>query len=66
MKTIFEWFKQLPEPEQSHAISNTGIKERFVEVPSLLEALNKGFTWHTSPQGHDYWEKLHERYANNS
>lgn len=55
-KTIREWFEELPEPYRSEAIDNC--KRCDNEEVSLPDALQAGFNWSTSKQGHSYWSKL--------
>lgn len=65
MKTIEQWFNELPEPYRSQALENTLNQwgEKILKAPahSIKLALLTGFTWEDTPkeQGHRYWEKLY-------
>lgn len=57
MKTIKDWFEELPEPYRSEAINNI----RKSEANSLSDALDIGFDWGRTKQGYEYWYKLFEK-----
>lgn len=63
MKTFREWFKELPGPYGEQAIANCK-KQRsrdFIdeEVKDLATAIDMGFTWNSTKEGHDYWKNIH-------
>jgi hypothetical protein len=61
-KTLRQWFDMFPEPYRKQAIENTielEGKERLEETDkNAVEAINGGFVWKQSPQGHDYWSEF--------
>jgi hypothetical protein len=59
IKTM-EFFNQLREPEKSQAIAN--YDENYVNVipDKLFKALNCGFEWMNSPEGHNYWNNIND------
>lgn len=57
-QTIIEWFNQLQEPHKSQAITNLREDRRLRFVDCMSEAIDKGFTWDETPQGHSYWQDL--------
>lgn len=62
MKTIEEWYNELPEDVREKAINNTSeslLKERD---ESIEDALFGGFTWAETPEGHKYWENIKNNY----
>jgi len=63
MKTIKEWFEQLPQPQRFEAINNVindrGAKKLLSTTDSLTDALTIGFYWRESPEGDLYWRKLY-------
>ncbi len=59
MKTVVEYFNELPEPYRSQAIENS--KSNFTQdvvVVNLEAAISGAFTWEHSPQGREYWADL--------
>ena len=66
MKTIEQWFNELPEPYRSQALENTlnqfGKKRLKVHKLNIREALSSGFIWNDTPkkQGHNYWYNFYE------
>jgi hypothetical protein len=59
MKTILEWYEELPEPIRSQAIKNCDRCLR--EVDSLTNAISRGFEWEPSPEKHDYWHDVYSK-----
>lgn len=68
MKTIEQWFNELPEPYRSQALENTlnqygkyGEKKLKVHEPSIKDALLVGFIWKDTPkeQGYEYWSNFY-------
>ncbi len=76
MKTIYEWLNELPQPYKSQALYNFGVQmhrykfeeperyERFStnKFEYMCEAINWSSTWERTPQGHDYWNRIHSEY----
>lgn len=61
-KTPEQWFQMLREPYRSEAIAN--INKHYFDYKenpnSTDDALFYSFEWRNSPQGHTYWEEIHE------
>ena len=51
-----EWFNTLEEPYKSKALKNCKPHLLKREEKDVFDALQAGFTWSTSPEGHKYWE----------
>ena len=70
MKTIIEWYSLLPEPLKSQAFENAincnhiDIFNR--EVPSMYDAIDKGFIWDNTPQSSDTWLRVTEQWDNDT
>jgi cobalamin biosynthesis Mg chelatase CobN len=60
MKTILEWYEELPEPIRSQAIANYDY-ENSVAI-TLSGAIATGFNWGTTPEGFDYWSDSQNTY----
>jgi hypothetical protein len=58
MKKISEWLNELPEPYRTQAIANQEWQD--YEVNRLSGAIANAFSWHDSPQGHEYWHELYD------
>jgi len=58
MKTIAEWFLELPEGVKQKALSNLNQEVKDVKVTSLRTALARGFSWNDAPEGLLYWESV--------
>ena len=58
MKTIEEWFLELPEGVKQKALSNLNQEVKDLKVTSLRTALARGFSWNDSPEGLLYWESV--------
>lgn len=62
MKTIKEWFDQLPQPQRHEAINNV-INQHSPEhltanTFSLSNALRISFSWEDTDEGFLYWFKI--------
>jgi hypothetical protein len=61
-KTLRKWFEMFPEPYRTQAIENTIELEGKARLEytdkNAVEAINGGFVWKQSPQGHDYWSEF--------
>ena len=66
MKTILEWYEELPEPIRSQAIANYDPSYRNMseEVKSLSEAFIDGFSWGRSNEGFTYWNDIDDKAEN--
>jgi len=70
MKRIIEWYSLLPETLKSQAFENAincnqvDIFNR--EVPSMHDAIDKGFIWDNTPQRSDYWLRIIEQWDDNT
>ena len=76
MKTIYEWLNELPQPYKSQALYNFGayLEAHRVRYPLkyqsmkaetyeyMCEAINRSSTWEQTPQGHEYWSRIHDQY----
>lgn len=60
MKTILEWYQELPEPYRTQAIKNCVDGRGQVEVESRNLAISGGFDWWTSPEGGRYWSEFNK------
>jgi len=58
MKTIEEWFLELPEGVKQSALSNLNQEVKDLKVTSLRTALARGFMWNETPEGVLYWESV--------
>ena len=58
MKTIEEWFLELPEGVKQKALSNLNQEVKDLKVTSLRTALARGFSWNDTPEGLLYWESV--------
>jgi hypothetical protein len=60
MKTILEWYEELPEPIRSQAIANYDpiYRDNNSEANSLRNAIIDGFSWGRSTEGFDYWNDI--------
>ena len=59
MKTILEWYEELPEPIRSQAIAN--YDGEYLVADSLTNAISRGFYWGKSPEGQDYWQDIENK-----
>lgn len=53
--TVKEWFNTLPSPYKQQALNNMAMHNMNERAGSSWEALNIGFSWASSIEGHDYW-----------
>jgi hypothetical protein len=63
MKTVKEWFEELPEPYKSKALLCIQEQERYKEsnweCGKMSAAIYHGFSWALSDQKGDYWNNLY-------
>lgn len=57
-QTIQDWFNLLLEPFKSQALGNLKEEGRTKIVDSMSDAINRGFTWEETSQGHAYWSNI--------
>lgn len=60
MKTIKEYLNELPEPYKTQALKNIESIKTDCFAISLEDAILGAFLWDFSPEGHDYWQDLHD------
>jgi hypothetical protein len=71
MKTYVDWFNELPEPYRTQALENVRSgrcehSHRYEETDtfiSMAEAITMTMHWSATPQGHEYWNELYDRYS---
>lgn len=64
MKTILEWYEELPSPIREQAIENYYKEElgnRKKKVYDIYEAIFYWFHWNDSPEWGDYWYNIFEK-----
>jgi len=61
-KSVKAWLEELPEEIKDQAISNTkpALLEENAIAESLREAVLGAFIWGETPEGHKYWQEIHE------
>jgi hypothetical protein len=65
-KTVKERFEELPEPYRTQVFENVKDTEDYDETfpcDSIEDALISSFTWASTPEGHDYWQELYNKYS---
>ena len=66
-RTVLEWFEHARDLNYRWADTAIGnhkaapLLPRDHEFPSLRLALIYGFSWETSPQGNDFWDKASDK-----
>jgi hypothetical protein len=60
MKTVKEYLQELPEPARSQALANMWWEDADSIYPNIKIALYQAFNWSKSPQGYQYWKKVHD------
>lgn len=56
MKTIQQWFETIPDPAvRAKALANMQYSVAHCMEKSLGDAIDGGFHWLQTPEGHDYW-----------
>ena len=63
MKTIKEWFKELPPNVRQKAIANMDKRDLTKRCDSLSSAILTAFYWADSKEGHYYWEEQYTKYS---
>jgi len=64
MKTIRLHFEDFKNPYKRKALSNIVCENILYEVKSKSLALECGFVWGDSIEGHKYWQKYWEKLKN--
>lgn len=66
-KTILDWYYELPPPYGGQAARNHIRQHGFPVDPSGRQqstaahhAVNEGFDWISTPEGHDYWWSVYQ------
>lgn len=68
-RTIIQWLELLPQPYRDQAIKNAlAQREREVhdlhkldkEETRMYNAIDHSFQWSSTPEGQDYWQRIHE------
>lgn len=62
-KPIRQWLEQLEEPYKTQALTNTinqGRSSLDETAGSMSGAINLSMDWSTTPQGHSYWQTIHD------
>jgi len=62
MKTILDWYQELPEPYRTQAIENCDEDSLNIFENNIKSAISGGFLWFDTEQGADYWLVLYDRY----
>ncbi len=65
-RVTLEFFEQLNEPERSEAIENFNEGTSNKTPSCLANAVFFCINWTDSPQGWDYWDKIHESIRDNT
>ena len=66
MKSKFEQLRALlTQEEWDNFLANVQLPESQYDDYSSAVIIAAAFPWCDSPQGHAYWDKIHERIANN-
>jgi hypothetical protein len=63
MKTIKQWFNELPEPQRTQALKNTHKNTLRKKESNMSSALLSSFNWSGTEEGLDYWDNLCHLYA---
>ncbi len=64
-KSALKWFNKLPVEICNKAAINAKKKGALsVMSVSLKDALSSSFLWDETPEGHDFWEKIHRDIEN--
>ena len=70
MKTIYEWLNELPQPYKSQALYNFEAfmhrgNRQYLKTNTydyMCQAINSAMHWEGTPQGHEYWNRIHNEY----
>ena len=61
MKTIREWFNELPEPFRTQALQASTERRLGYPAGSMANAIDEGFAWTITQQGGNYWSAIHNK-----
>ena len=62
MKTIKEWYEQLPDGYRERALENLYPIMTDERVESLHKAIKTGFVWVCNKEGADFWYQVYHVY----
>ena len=60
MKTVKEWFNELPDGYRELALKNLNNPE--YEAKTMHDAISGGFLWLDTNEGRDFWTELESHY----
>ncbi len=60
MKTIREWLNTLPLKYKIRALNNVRRSSKEMKADSLHKAVDLGIYWINTPEGHNFWDKVHD------
>ena len=63
MKTIKEWFKELPPNVSQKAVANMDKRDLSKRCVLLSSAILIAFYWGDSKEGYYYWEEQYTKYS---
>lgn len=63
MKTILEWYQELPEPYRTQAMNNCSSLDDMSD--SMSSAIMDGFIWTDTVEDFYYWNQIHNEYYDN-
>lgn len=61
MKTIMEWYDELPDGIREKAKEYCFDNNKDAEAKSLAHALIGGFGWVDTPEGYEFWRTVHDQ-----
>lgn len=64
MKTVRQWFEELPEPYRTQALANTEEEMLDIDDDSVAGSLLGAFRWDSSLEGHEYWQDISDTLFN--
>jgi hypothetical protein len=62
MKTIREWFNELPDGYKELALKNCRTTMLDTVQKDMISALARGFVWVKSDEGYEFWQEVYEHY----
>lgn len=66
-KTIQDWYSYLVSPYGQKILNNvhngSWVDVNSRQLYSLLDVIGNTFDWSTSPEGPEYWDKVHDEAA---
>lgn len=64
-KKVKEWLELLEEPYRTLALANMREYDAESGREQMSHAINLAFTWDESPQGHHFWQVIHDYFEEN-